>query len=260
GALDPADLERALAAGPTRLVAMVHASNVAGTILPVAEAARLAHARGALLLVDAAQTAGALPIDVAALGADLLAFPGHKALLGPTGTGGLWIAPGVKVAPLRQGGTGIHSEEEHQPEELPEGLEAGTLNTVGIAGLGAAVRYLAARGVAQVRAREAALTARLLAELAELPHVRIHGPRDPSRQVGTVSITIDGWEAVDAAAVLDSSFGIAVRAGLHCAPAAHRTLGTFPAGTVRLSVGCFTTEEHVDRAVSAVRALMASAL
>lgn len=260
GALDLADLERALRAAPTRLVAMVHASNVSGTILPAADAARLAHAHGALFLLDAAQTAGALPLDVKALGVDLLAFPGHKGLLGPTGTGGLWIAPHVKLAPLRQGGTGIHSEEERQPEELPEGLEAGTLNTVGIAGLAAAVRYLAAHGVEEVRARESALTARLLAGLAELPAVRIHGPRDPRRQVGTVSITLDGWEPVDAAAVLDGSFGIAVRAGLHCAPLAHRTLGTHPAGTVRLSVGCFTTEEHVDRAVSALRALTATPL
>jgi cysteine desulfurase / selenocysteine lyase len=258
GALDLADLERALAAAPTRLVAMVHASNVSGTILPAAEAARLAHRHGALLLLDAAQTAGALPIDVQSLGADLLAFPGHKGLLGPTGTGGLWVAPGVKLTPLRQGGTGVRSEEERQPEELPEGLEAGTLNTVGIAGLRAAVRYLAARGVAEVRDREMALTGRLLAGLAELPSVRIHGPRDPRRQVGTVSLSLAGWDPADAAAALDGSFGIAVRAGLHCAPLAHRTLGTYPEGTLRLSVGCFSTEEHVDLALSALRAIAAA--
>lgn len=260
GALDLADLERALKAAPARLVAMVHASNVSGTILPAAEAARLAHDHGALFLLDAAQTAGVLPLDVARMGVDLLAFPGHKALLGPTGTGGLYVAPGVKLAPLRQGGTGIHSEEERQPEDLPEALEAGTLNTVGIAGLAASLRYLATSGVETVRSRELALTARLLSGLREVRGVRVHGTGDPRRQVGTVSISIDGWDPADAAAVLDSSFGIAVRAGLHCAPLAHRTLGTFPAGTIRISVGCFTTEEHVDCALSAVRALASSAI
>jgi cysteine desulfurase/selenocysteine lyase len=259
GTLDLGDLERALKGAPTRLVAMIHASNVAGTILPAAEAARLAHEHGALFLLDAAQTAGALPIDVVRMGADLLAFPGHKALLGPTGTGGLYVAPAVKLAPLRQGGTGIRSDEERQPEELPEGLEAGTLNTVGIAGLGAALRYLSARGVADVRARETALTARLLSGLREIPSARVHGTGDARRQVGTVSLSLEGWEPVDLAAALEGSFAIAVRAGLHCAPLAHRTLGTYPGGTVRLSVGCFTTEEHVDRALSALRALAIAA-
>ncbi|HEY6001677.1 MAG TPA: aminotransferase class V-fold PLP-dependent enzyme [Anaeromyxobacter sp.] len=259
GALDLRDLERALKDAPTRLVAMIHASNVAGTILPAAEAAKLAHEHGALFLLDAAQTAGALPIDVVRMGVDLLAFPGHKALLGPTGTGGLYVAPGVKLAPMRQGGTGIRSEEERQPEEMPEGLEAGTLNTVGIAGLAAALRYLGARGVEEIRAREVALADRLLSALREMPPVRVHGPGDARRQVGTVSLSMEGWEPVDLAAALDGSFGIAVRAGLHCAPLAHRTLGTYPSGTVRISVGPFTTEEHVDRAVAALRALAAAA-
>ncbi len=258
GTLDLDDLARALRAGPTRLVAMIHASNVAGTILPAREAASLAHAHGALFLLDAAQTAGTLPIDVAQMGVDLLAFPGHKGLLGPTGTGGLYVAPGVKLAPVRQGGTGIRSDDERQPEELPEGLEAGTLNTVGLAGLGAAVAYLRDRGVEAVRAHEAALAARLLAGLGEIRAVRIRGPRDPLRQVGTVSLTIDGWEPVDAAAALDGSFGVAVRAGLHCAPLAHRTLGTHPAGTVRVSVGCFTSDAEVDGAIAAIRALAGS--
>jgi cysteine desulfurase / selenocysteine lyase len=255
GSLDLSDLERALRAGPARLVAMIHASNVAGTILPAAEAATLAHEHGALFLLDAAQTAGVLPIDVSAMGIDLLAFPGHKGLLGPTGTGGLYVAPAVKLAPLRQGGTGVRSEEERQPEGLPEGLEAGTLNTVGIAGLGAAIRFLGAGRMEGARARETALTERLLSGLRMLPSVRVHGPGDARRQVGTVSLSLDGWEPGDVAAVLDSSFGIAVRAGLHCAPAAHRTLGTYPAGTIRISVGWSSTEEHVDRALAALRAL-----
>jgi cysteine desulfurase family protein len=258
GALDPDDLASALAAAPTRLVAMTHASNVCGTILPIEEAARLAHRHGALLLVDAAQTAGVLPIDVGAAEIDLLAFPGHKGLLGPTGTGGLYVAPGVRLRPFRQGGTGTRSEDERMPEELPEALEAGTVNTTGIAGLGAALRVLEARGVAAVRAHEMALTARLLAGLAELPGVRVHGPRDARRQVAVVSVTVDGWEPADLGAALDSAFGVAVRPGLHCAPAAHRTLGTLPSGTVRFSPGFFTTQAELDAALDALRALAAS--
>lgn len=253
--LDLDDLSRALEAAPTRAVAMTHASNVCGTILPIQEAARLAHRHGAVLLVDAAQTAGVLPIDVVEMGIDLLAFPGHKGLLGPTGTGGLYVSPEVRLAPLRQGGTGTRSEEERQPEELPEALEAGTVNTVGIAGLGAALRVLQGLGLARVQAHEAALTTRLLAGLRDIPGVRVHGPDDPRRQVAVVSIDVDGWEPVDLGAALDSTFGVAVRPGLHCAPMAHRTLGTFPRGTVRLSPGISTTEEEIDQALVALREL-----
>ena len=257
--LDLDDLDRALRSAPVRLVAMCHASNVAGTILPVQEAAQRAHEHGSLFLLDAAQTAGVLPIDVREMGLDLLAFPGHKALLGPTGTGGLYVAPGVRLSPLRQGGTGTRSEEEKQPEELPAALEAGTLNTVGIAGLGAALRYLQQRGQPAIRAHEVALTTRLIDGMMDIPGVRIHGTGDPALQVATVSLSLEGWEPVDVAAVLDSSFGIAVRSGLHCAPLAHRTLGTFPRGTVRLSPGCFTTDDDVDQALAALWKLARSA-
>ena len=259
GTLDLDDLDRALRSGPVRLVVMCHASNVVGTILPAHEAAQRAHEHGALFLLDAAQTAGVLPIDVPEMGLDLLAFPGHKALLGPTGTGGLYVAPGVRLSPLRQGGTGTRSEEERQPEELPAALESGTVNTVGIAGLGAALRYLQQRGQRAIRAHEVALTARLIDGLMDIPGLRIHGTGDPARQVATVSLSLEGWEPVDVAAVLDSSFGIAVRSGLHCAPQAHRTLGTYPRGTVRLSPGCFTTDDDVDQALAALGKLAGSA-
>ena len=258
GSLDLDDLARALAAGPTKLVAMTHASNVTGTILPAREAAALAHERGALFLLDAAQTAGVLPIDVQVLGVDLLAFPGHKGLLGPTGTGGLYVAPEVRLWPSRQGGTGTRSEELRQPPELPEGLEAGTVNTVGIAGLGAALRYLNERGRESIQRHEAALTERLREGLRGIPGLRVYGPPDSQRQVATVSITLGGWEPVDLGAVLDTSFGICVRPGLHCAPLAHRTLGTYPQGTVRFSPGPFTTEEEIDAAVKALRTLAAA--
>jgi cysteine desulfurase/selenocysteine lyase len=259
GTLDLDDLDRALRSSPVRLVVMCHASNVVGTILPVREAARRAHEHGALFLLDAAQTAGVLPIDVREMELDLVAFPGHKSLLGPTGTGGLYVAPGVRPLPLRQGGTGTRSEEEKQPEELPAALEAGTLNTVGIAGLGAALRYLRQRGQQAIRAHEVALTTRLIHGLKDIPGLRIHGTGDPARQVAVVSLSLEGWEPVDVAAALDSSFGIAVRSGLHCAPLAHRTLGTFPRGTVRLSPGCFTTDDDVDQALAALRKLAGSA-
>ena len=255
GSIDLDDLARAIKAQPTRLVAMSHASNVSGTILPAREAARLAHEQGALLLLDAAQTAGTLPLDVDEMGFDLLALPGHKGLLGPPGTGALYLAPGIALTPLRYGGTGIRSEDEGMPQELPERFEAGTLNTVGLAGLGAALRYLAERGVAAVRAQEMALTERLLAGLQDIAGLRIHGIADPARQVATVSISLHDWEPADLATALGSSFGIAVRAGLHCAPDAHRTLGTYPCGTVRLSAGCFTTEDDIDQAVAALRQL-----
>ena len=259
GTLDLDDLDRALRSGPVRLLAMCHASNVVGTILPVREAAQRAHEHGALFLLDAAQTAGVLPIDVLEMGLDLLAFPGHKALLGPTGTGGLYVAPEVRLSPLRQGGTGTSSEEERQPEELPEALEVGTVNTVGIAGLGAALLYLQQRGQHAIRAHEVALTTRLIDGLMDISGLRIHGTGVPARQVATVSLSVEGWEPVDVAAALDSSFGIAVRSGLHCAPLAHRTLGTYPRGTVRLSPGCFTTDDDVDQALAALRKVAGSA-
>lgn len=255
GSLDPDELARIVAAAPTRLVVMTHASNVSGTILPVREAAACAHEHGALILVDAAQTAGVLPIDVVGMGIDLLAFPGHKGLLGPTGTGGLYVAPHVSLRPLRQGGTGTQSENMEQPLELPECLEAGTVNTVGIAGLGAALRYLSERGIDDVRRHEALLTERLVAGLGDIPNLSIHGPAVASEPVAVVSITLPEWEPVDLAAILDSSFGIAVRAGLHCALLAHQTLGTYPGGTVRLSPGPFTTEEDIDAVLSALQAL-----
>jgi len=252
GSIDLDDLARALRASPARLVAMAHASNVTGCILPAREVAQLAHRHGALLLLDAAQTAGVLPLDVAEMEIDLLALTGHKGLLGPPGTGALYVASGIKLTPSRFGGTGIQSEDEQMPEELPERLEAGTLNSVGLAGLGAALRFLSERGVAAVRAHEMALTGRLLAGLQDIPGLCIHGIADPVLQVATVSISLRGWEPIDLAAVLDSSFGIAVRAGLHCAPAAHRKLGTFPGGTVRLSAGCFTTEDDIEQTLRAL--------
>ncbi len=239
----------------TRLVAMTHASNVTGTLQPVAAVGQLCRDRGALLLVDAAQTAGAFPLDVPALGIDLLAFPGHKGLLGPPGTGGLVVGAGIRLAPLREGGTGSQSESDVQPEEMPDGFEAGTVNTVGIAGLGAGIRYLEETGLARVRDREALFTRQLLQGIADVPGARLYGPSPNVERAAVVSFNLDGWEPQDVAAALDSVFDLQCRAGLHCAPLAHRTIGTYPSGAVRFSPGFFNTEAEIAAAIEAVRAL-----
>lgn len=260
GQLDLDAFEAALRPG-ARLVVVNHASNVSGTMLPIAEIATLTHAAGALLLMDAAQTAGTVPIDAQALGIDLLAFTGHKGLLGPPGTGGLLIAPHLPsdgIRPVLMGGTGSRSEEERQPDMLPDRLEAGTANGPGIAGLGAGVRHLLARGVEKVRAHELALTQRLLDGLLEIRGVTVYGPADLERRTATVSLRIEGHSVSEVGWRLDEEFGILGRVGLHCAPAAHRTLGTFPEGTVRLSAGLANTVEDVDAAIQAVRAIARS--
>ncbi|MCS7286773.1 MAG: aminotransferase class V-fold PLP-dependent enzyme [Anaerolineae bacterium] len=255
GLLDPVDLERAIRPS-TRLIVLNHASNVTGTILPVREAGKLARQYGAYLLVDAAQTAGAHPIDVEADGIDFLAFTGHKSLLGPTGTGGLYIGPRVpleELKPLKRGGTGSRSELEEQPDFLPDKYESGTLNAAGLAGLGAGVRFILERGVEEIRCHELRLTALLLEGLSSIERVRLYGPSDLSLRIGIVSFNVEGLEPSDVAFALDEEFGIMCRPGLHCAPSAHRTMGTFPKGTVRFSIGFFNTVEEVEKAIEAIK-------
>lgn len=257
GELDPQDLESAIRPD-TRLIVLNHASNVVGTLLPVAAAGRIARRHGLLLLVDAAQTAGAFPIDVQADAIDLLAFTGHKSLYGPMGTGGLVIGERVDVAqlePLKRGGTGSRSEHEEQPEFLPDLCESGTPNAVGLAGLGASARWILAEGVANIRAHEVALAEQLLAGLAAIPDVTVYGTRDAQRQTATVSFNIAGLQPSEVGLRLDDEYGIACRVGLHCSPAAHRTLGTFPGGTVRFGLGTFNTRDEIAIALDAVAVL-----
>jgi selenocysteine lyase/cysteine desulfurase len=240
------------------MIVLNHASNVTGTLLPVAEVGRLAKERGLLLLVDAAQTAGVLSIDMQNENIDLLAFTGHKGLLGPTGTGGLCVGPEVPVEqfrPLVQGGTGSNSELEEQPGFLPDKFESGTLNAAGLAGLDAGVRFLLDRGVAQIRKREMQLTRALLEGLSSTDGVTVYGPLDASLQTGTVAFNLSGIESSEVALRLDEVYGIMCRPGLHCAPAAHKTIGTYPGGTVRFSLGFFSTAGEVAEACAAVRAL-----
>lgn len=259
GALDLAAAERLITPG-TRLVVLNYASNVMGTILPVAQVAELAHRAGALLLVDAAQTAGAVPIDMQVLDIDLLAFTGHKALLGPPGTGGLVIGERVdtgEMAPLLRGGTGSRSEFEIQPDDLPDKFESGTPNGVGIAGLAAGIRYVLQHGVAAIRGHEMALARGLAEGLAAIPGVTVYGPADPAQRTATVSFTVAGRRVSEIGLRLDEEHGVLCRVGLHCAPAAHRTIGTFPEGTVRFAAGLSTTLEEVQRAVAAVARIAA---
>ncbi len=212
-------------------------------------------------LLDAAQTAGHLPIDVSQLGVDLLATSGHKGLLGPLGTGLLYITPGLEdqIDAIEQGGTGTRSDEDRQPNTLPDKYESGNLNVPAILGLGAAVEYLATRGLESWHARSTQHLERLRAGLAQLPGVRLFGPEAPHESVALVSLTIEGYDPQEVAAVLDASFRIQVRPGLHCAPLVHRALGTFErGGTVRLSPGHFTTVEEIDAAVTAIGELAAS--
>ncbi|MGQ9467446.1 MAG: aminotransferase class V-fold PLP-dependent enzyme [Anaerolineae bacterium] len=258
GSLDPRAVLEALRP-ETRLVVLNHASNVTGTLLPVAEVGRALHRmRGPLLVVDAAQSGGAVSIDVQADGIDLLAFTGHKSLYGPMGTGGLIIGERVPLGefrPLLRGGTGSRSEREEQPDFLPDMCESGTPNGVGLAGLEAGVRWVLEQGVEAIRAHEMALTQRLIEGLSAIPGVTVYGTRDPERQTAVVSFNIAGMEPSEVGMRLDEEYGIMCRVGLHCAPAAHRTIGTFPAGTVRFALGAFNTPEEVDAALRAVARL-----
>ncbi len=254
GVLDLAAMQCALQT-EARLVVVNHASNVTGALAPVAEIAPMARRAGALLLVDAAQTAGVLPIDMQAMGIDLLAFTGHKGLQGPPGTGGLILNDLVDAAgiePLMRGGTGSRSESEEQPEFLPDKYESGTPNGVGAAGLGAGVRWILERGVAAIREHEIELTRILVEGLGAIPGVTVYGPRDCRRRTATVSFTVRNKRVSEVGLRLDEECGVLCRVGLHCAPAAHRTLGTFPEGTVRFAPGVMAT---VDEMVAAVRAV-----
>lgn len=257
GILDPADVRAALRP-ETALIVLNHASNVIGTITPIAEVGAIAHERGIPFLVDTAQTAGVIPLDMTAMHIDLLAFTGHKALLGPMGTGGLVLGQEFDEAhlePLVRGGTGSNSEWEEQPSFLPDKYESGTPNAVGLAGLEAGIQWVLGRGIEAIRAHEQALTTTLLDGLAEIPGVTVYGPRDPALQVATVSWNIEGMDPGEVGLRLDEEYGILCRVGLHCSPAAHRTIGTFPTGTVRFGLGAMNTQEEVLEALRAVHTL-----
>jgi len=257
GIIDPADV-RAAIRPDTQLIVLTHASNVTGALQPAAEVGAIAREHEIPLLLDAAQTLGDVPIQVESLHVDLLAAPGHKGLLGPLGTGILYVRPGLeeRVLPLRQGGTGTRSEEEFQPSAMPQRYESGNHNVPGLVGLEASLAWLAERGVDWVRQHQHELVTALLAGLRENSNVTLYGPESAEQRVGVVSLNVAGYDPQELAGGLDAAYRIQTRAGLHCAPRMHRSLGTLESGgTLRVSVGPFNTAEDIEAFLAALREL-----
>lgn len=252
--VDPQELSKRFKKN-TKLVAMLHASNVIGAVQPIEEIGRLTKKNGVLFLIDAAQTAGVYDIDVQRMNIDLLAFAGHKGLMGPQGTGGLYIKEGIDIEAFRHGGTGSQSELETQPEIMPDKFETGTPNTPGIAGLKASVDFILREGTDKIKQHSQELTGILLDGLRSIERIDIYGPLDAKKQASVVSFNIRGVEPKTVGDILEKKFGIIVRTGLHCAPFCHKTIGTFPKGTVRVSTGYFNGESDVKAAVDAIKAI-----
>jgi cysteine desulfurase family protein len=239
----------------TKAIVCTHASNLTGNALDVARIAGIAHRHGAYLIVDASQTAGSFPIDMTELGIDVLCFTGHKGLMGPQGTGGLCVRPGVELRPFQRGGSGVQSHDRHQPMNYPTRLEAGTLNSHGIAGLGAAVDWLNRQGVETLYRREHERMLQFYEGVSSIEGVTVYGDFSQSPRAAIVSLNIRDWDSSGAADVLYTDYGIAVRAGAHCAPRMHAALGTARQGAVRFSFSPFNTEEEIRTAVEAIRQL-----
>ncbi|MGI6539067.1 MAG: aminotransferase class V-fold PLP-dependent enzyme [Caldicoprobacterales bacterium] len=251
GLLDPFDIEKAIQSN-TKLIVTSHASNVTGTIFPIEAIGRIARNHGIPYLVDAAQTAGVLPINLSDLPVDMMAFPGHKGLLGPQGTGGLYIHPDIQLRSIRQGGTGSQSDSIYQPDFLPDKFETGTMNTPGIAGLGAGVEEIMKEGQSGILAHENRLGKLFLEALSHMKQIKVYGPSDLSKQTGVISINIGDKDSSEVANLLDERYNIAVRGGLHCAPLAHKTIGTFRQGAVRFSYGLFNRLDEVKACIKAL--------
>jgi cysteine desulfurase family protein len=248
----PREIEAAVKTN-TKLLVITHASNLTGVVFPIEEYGRVALKHNIKTMVDASQTAGYLPIDVQEMGIDLLAFTGHKSLYGPQGTGGLYIHPEIELQPLLHGGTGGYSELIEQPPVRPDRYESGTRNTVGISGLGAGVRFVEKTGLDAIRNHEEKLTTFLTEGLAEQPAIKIYTPENGTRRCPIVSFSVDGYAASEVGYILDQHYQIAVRAGLHCSPLAHESLGTTQEGLVRASFGFYNTVEHVEELLNALK-------
>src|SRR3989338_32457 len=252
GFLNPKDIEKEIKPD-TKLIVITHASNVVGTILPIREVGEIAKKKGIAFLVDAAQSAGLLPIDVQRDNIDMLGCTGHKSLFGPQGTGFLYIKDGLDIKPLIEGGTGSNSESDEMPDFFPDKFQAGTLNTPGIAGLGAGIEFIQNEGLKKIRAKELHLTTEIMNGLKNIKGVKLYGSLNPLDRVAVVSFNIEGKDPADVGNILNEKYDIMSRVGLHCAPNAHRTIGTFPEGTVRVSVGYFNTEGDIDKLIKAVK-------
>jgi cysteine desulfurase family protein len=254
GMLDPGEVKRKIQTN-TRMIVLNHASNVTGTLLPIQEVGKIARAHDLLFLVDAAQSAGSYPLDVEKDGIDLMAFTGHKSLYGPQGTGGLVVGERInekEMIPLKQGGTGSRSEFEEQPDFLPDCFESGTPNGVGLAGLLAGVGYVLEKGVEQIRQSESSLTEKFIEGLKAIPQLKLYGPESVKDRIATISFNLPRLSPSEVAQRLEKEFGILCRPGLHCAPAAHHTIGTFPEGTIRFGLSVFNTEAEIKTAIQAV--------
>jgi cysteine desulfurase family protein len=254
GLINPAQIAAAIKKN-TKAIFITHASNVTGTIMPVSDIGRIAREHGLAFCVDAAQTAGSYPIDVIEMNIDLLAFTGHKSLFGPSGTGGLFMREGLekRIEPIYVGGTGSRSEVEEQPDFMPDRYEAGTPNTVGIAGLHAGVDFVLSEGVHQIQSKEASLVKTFVKGISDLPGIIIYGQTSADRRIPVVSFNIAGLDPAAIALELDERYKIMSRSGIHCAPSAHKTIGTYPMGTVRFSFSYFNTQEQLAKAIEALR-------
>lgn len=252
GRPDYEEMER-LVRDDTRAILVTHASNLTGNVVDLKKVSKIAKEKGILLLVDASQTAGVLPIDVQKTGIDILCFTGHKSLFGPQGTGGIYVRPGLSIRPLKTGGSGIRTFEKEHPKEMPTALEAGTLNTPGIAGLSAGVSFILETTPEQIHKRETELMRRFYEGIQTLPQVEIYGDFETSVRCPIVSLNIKGYDSALVGDCLSEEYGIAVRTGGHCAPKMHEALGTVKTGAVRFSFSYFNTEEDVDAAILAIR-------
>jgi len=255
GIVSESAIQKACLTESTRLLVVNHCSNVMGAIQPVSELGQWCHEHDILFMLDGAQSAGLLPIDLQALKIDLFAAPGHKGLLGPQGTGFLYIRENIELIPLIYGGTGANSHADIQPRDLPERLESGTQNLPGLAGLLAAIQFLLKTGVTQIRAREIALTDKILSGLSSIENVKLYGPDGAMLRGGAVSFNLANQDPSEVGFFLDQQAQISVRVGLHCAPDAHRTIGTYPTGTVRVSPGYFTTDEEIESFLKTIQSL-----
>jgi cysteine desulfurase family protein len=254
GFLNVGDIEKSIKDN-TKAIVMTHASNLVGTIMPAKEVGRICRKHGLLFILDTAQSAGVVNIDFQKFNLDILAFTGHKALLGPQGTGGFLISPRADAVmlPIIQGGTGSKSDEDIQPDMLPDKYESGTLNAAGIAGLKAGIEFIEATGIEKIREHESKLLKMLIEGLHGIENIIIYGPMDVSKMTAVVSINLKSMDASEFAYMLDRKYGIMARSGLHCAPYAHRTVGSYPIGSVRLSIGYFNTEDDIRYTLGAIR-------
>lgn len=252
GHLDPNDIKKAIKPN-TKLIVTTHSSNVCGTIVDIESVGNIAKENNVLYLVDASQTLGVYDIDIQKINVDMIAAPGHKCLLGPQGTGMLYIRDGLEVNILKEGGTGSNSEDLFQPNMMPDRYESGTHNTPGIAGLNAGVKFILETGIDKIRKHEEELCEYMLTKLTEVPNIKIYGPLDSKKRAAVISINIGDIDSGEITFILDDMYEIATRSGIHCSPLAHKTLGTLRQGTVRFSLGYFNTKDDIDKAVEALK-------